>query len=455
MEYTSIMSYGRFLKDRAEFRRSGTRHGSDFNLFDTPSQKYFKILFYFGVDDGSTDDVPTGGLLSPTWNIKNIDNKYYNYNSAWAYLKMNDENERAEKLEHFVNLLSNINSNSPWYFSTVGGLQDAIERKVASDGKFEMPDSRKLTITCLPDAFDNRITTLLDLYRDITWSWHLKREILPVNLRKFDMAIYIFESPLHYWHDDDNRLDINNNLFRPSYKMFEFHNCEFDYNSIKSGWNELNNTTGFAPTYTIDIKYDDVYEISWNELMMRTIGDIITTDIWMTANSVAQQDSSAQLDYLKTKLSSTGIGNNTPDNDDRDVRNQKVKYKKRNFKNGDDLGIIPMHEGSKNHDAGLVGNALKQVFGQVKTHVKSKINRALLGNLHTYSLTQIGSQIKSALQGNLIPTAQAAKDYVKEANERNAIKPTANGNIYAQQKAAMKVKAKGNIFKDVTIVNNI
>ena len=92
-------------------------------------------------------------------------------------------------------------------------------------------------------------------------------------------------------------------------------------------------------------------------------------------------------------------------------------------------------------DKGFLGNAINQAIGLGKNYLEDKLERAVLGNLHTYSLPQIGSQIKSALQGNVISTVQAAKDYVNNA----------------QQRAAEKIKAKpnGNIFKDITIVNNI
>ena len=114
---THILSYGRFLLDRQNFRKAGTKHGDNFNLFDTPSKKYFKILFYFGNDDNDTSDINkdlytgfSNGLLSPSWLYTNTngENLYYEYNSAWAYLKLNAEDERAEKLKQFVHLLSNI-----------------------------------------------------------------------------------------------------------------------------------------------------------------------------------------------------------------------------------------------------------------------------------------------------------------------------------------------------------
>jgi hypothetical protein len=67
-------------------------------------------------------------------------------------------------------------------------------------------------------------------------------------------------------------------MFTSSYKLIEFHNCEIDYNSVKSGLSALNNKEGWSPEYTIDIMFDDCYEHNYNAFMMRTIGDIIKSD---------------------------------------------------------------------------------------------------------------------------------------------------------------------------------
>lgn len=454
-----MMSYARILRDRQDFRRSGSRSGSDFNIFDTPSQKYFKILFYFnGKSEFETDDSRASGLLAPTWQyIKKVprdkipsnpvvpdlseafktfgyqkkttpeqptepvDNEYYdyhNYNSAWAYLKMNDENERAEKLQQFITLLSNINSESPWYFSSVSGLDSAQERKVATDGKLDMNEVKRLQIKCLPDAVDDRIGTLLSLYRDITWSWTMKKEILPVNMRKFDMAIYVFEAPMSYIHEETDIID-GKSGFKPSYKMFEFHNCEFDYNSLKSGYSELSNQTGTQPTYTIDIMYDDCYEVSYNNIMMRTIGDIIKTDTSYTC-----------------------------------MLNGDPVYSIVSEEQVDDIDISEELKSRITHNTG----AVKQLIGAVKGDVKSLIKRAILGNIYTYSLTKIGSDIDSALQGNLIKAGQTAKQYIKNAQQRAAMKnyrkqPPKATNIYSGDVPQRGIPS-GNIFNKTTIANN-
>ena len=114
--------------------------------------------------------------------------------------------ERAELLVEFVNLLSNINSESPWYFDEISGLEAALERKSLTERDFKFEEQRqKISIKCKPDSFDDRIATLLDLYRSITYSWALKREVIPSNLRKFDMGIYIFSDPIIPIHNSPEK----------------------------------------------------------------------------------------------------------------------------------------------------------------------------------------------------------------------------------------------------------
>lgn len=486
---SEMLSYGQFLKDREEFRKSGARSGEKFNYFDTPSNKFFKILFYFGEVGDSNNGSTFGnanGLLAPTWEYykkgsgmsnfnselfnaikealntndiynrensesnKDVDNHYYMHNSAWAYLMLNDEQERAEKLEKFVTLLSNINSLSPWYFTSISGLDSALERKVAEGGNFTVEEPKKLTITCQPDAFDNRIGTLLELYRDITWSWHQKKEIIPSNLRKFDMAIYIYEAPIADWHSDNvgelasllklsggsDTLDAKSG-YKPSFKMIEFHDCEINYNSIKSGWGELNNETGVTPKYSIDITYNDCYEESYNEFMLRHIGDVIKTDTYQAV-----------------------IASNNGSNDLVNSNNDYISY----AQSDDEKLITELNKRVSSNDKGFLATAVGDVVGLAKSHVKNKLKNAVLGNLYTYSLTKIAGQLSDLAKGKLVQTGLSVKQYIDEENKRKqANNPEkASGNLFesdlnSQQKAALKMKEKplGNLFDKKTIANNI
>lgn len=478
---SKFLSYAQFIKDMEEFKKSGSKSGEKFNYFDTPSHKFFKILFYFG-DLTYTANLmgDSNGLLHPTWEIfnekstqetdddvsigekltstklsspKSLESNelhYYDYNSAWSYLKLNDENERADKLEKFVNLLSNINSLSPWYFTSISGLDSALERKPAEDGKFELDESKKLTINCLPDSFDNRIGTLLELYRDITWSWSNKREVIPANLRKFDMAIYIYESPIATWHNvSEENSDVLDSKtgYNTSYKMLEFHDCEFNYNSIKSGWSELNNQTGTTPTYNIEISYKDCYEVSYNEFILRKIGDIISTDTYQAIIN-AEDGFNSNSKYLSEVKP---IDNRIIEEFNKRASNSASELISR-FKEENELNNKPT--GS---ERGFLSTALSEIVGHVTGHVSNKIKSAILGNLYTYSITEMASQLSALAKGKITQTGMSVKQYIDEANKRKERQnpKKASGNIFNDSFVKNAADSKlGNIFKN-TIANNI
>ena len=52
------LTYESVLEDRQKFIQAGTRNGSDFNFFDTPVTKYFKILFYFENKNSDSETLP-------------------------------------------------------------------------------------------------------------------------------------------------------------------------------------------------------------------------------------------------------------------------------------------------------------------------------------------------------------------------------------------------------------
>jgi hypothetical protein len=384
----SLTSYSQFLKDILNFKKSGTKSGSEFNLYESPVNQYFKILFYFHNGDSDNEVGSDGGLLAPTWE-KELAN-YYQYNSAWSYLKLNGEEERAEKLQKFVRLLSNISSESPWYFSSVSGLDTALERSAGQNKEFKIDEDRKkISIKCLPDAFDTRIGTLLDLYRDIIWSWQTKREIIPSNLRKFDMAIYIFSDPIvniHQGQSEENSASLldNSSNYKTSYKYIEFHNCEIDYNSSKSAYSELNNTDGFQPEYTIDIYFDDAYEQRYNEFMLRTMGDMITYDYMVMEKSKSQSDSDI------SKLSERS-----------DIYNSE----------------------------GFITNAMNELIGAGKSWLSNKITSIYLGNLFTISPKTALEQVKSLAAGQVFNTVNSVDDYL-DVIQRKSDKVANLGNLF-------------------------
>lgn len=454
----NLLSYASVIKDREKFIKSGTKSGSDFNFYDSPNNKYFKIFFYFenGDVDGNASNYTSGGLLAPTWLANSPINELYNYNSAYSYLILNNEEERADLLKDFINLLSNINCESPWYFKEISGLDTALERKIQ---EIKMEDERKkISIKCMPDAFDDRIATLMDLYRAIVWSWQMKREIVPANLRKFDMGIYIFNDvhiPFHRLDYDYANFSGNNNSYQTSYKYIEFHNCEFDYDSAKTPLSSLDNSTGLSPEYTIDIYFDDCYETRYNEFLMKEIGDMIkwdtTTNIDMQRNShdkshINKNALEERLSHkLKFDLSELDYLKRIESEDDyNSLKNKKLpNYPERIESNG------------------FLANATDQLLTTGVNILGSYAKRAVLGNLYTYSLTRIGDQISTLMNGGVMETANAVAEYITDSQQRNNKGRYSNDellnktNIFEGTKKPYINNTMGNIFKANTIANNI
>ena len=448
------LSYANILKLRNQFRKSGTKNGGEFNMFDSPTTKYFKILFYFHNGDSESSIGESGGLLSPTWLYNQKDSEMYKYNSAWSYLKMNDEQERAELLVEFVNLLSNINSESPWYFDEISGLETALERKSLTERDFKFEEQRqKISIKCKPDSFDDRIATLLDLYRSITYSWVMKREVIPSNLRKFDMGIYIFSDPVIPIHNaPEKRLNVTlkNNFaelrsesedistsYKTSCKYIEFHNCEIDYNSSKTGLTSLKNSEGVSPEYTIDIYFDDCYENRYNEFMGKSFGDLIALDTWMAIC----EDGTIPYTYF----SDSDFEFISEENDDPSKKEGKVSKAWQDLKKT----VKDHYKQKQYHDLESrvnyyensgIDTALNELEGTAGNIGLGIIKKVALGNLYKFSLTKIDSQIKAAKNGHVFSTARAVNEYINDSKQEGKKK---------------YVKKIGNIFNSQTIANNV
>lgn len=356
-------SYTNFVNERINFKKVDRK---GVNRYDSPAALYYKLVFYFtedsgllglhGVYGGFSDDLAHYNELQKnkrrnrdsleelqiarrliqenltTINkIKGIKGAFYNVkkpeecdtqtsdptnirykditketlkNTAYNYLLLNAEYERAHLLDNFVTLLSEINSSSPWYFQEITGLDTALERKMFSEGEFKIEDKpRQINIKCLHDAYDNRIGTLLDLYRAACFSYTEKKEVVPANLRKFNMGVLVFNAPIRGKGGKSgikqNRILIpdentDSNYYIPSAKLIELRNCEIDYNSSKSAWGTLNTSSDpFSPEYTITINFDDCYESRYNEIMGSVVTDFINADINLSPNVKTVDDNSA------------------------------------------------------------------------------------------------------------------------------------------------------------------
>lgn len=168
-----------FINERALWQK-GT-----YNLLGEPGWFYFKIFFKFNDFKGLF-----GGIL---------DNKLPK-TSALRYLAGIRDHYRNDKiydrmlaLARFTFTLSYINSQSPWFFSGLSGVNmlNAVEMS-------EFTKEKNIDIICNNDAIDMRLNTLLDMYRKACYDEINQKEIIPENLRKFDMSIVFMNIPIRY-----------------------------------------------------------------------------------------------------------------------------------------------------------------------------------------------------------------------------------------------------------------
>ena len=253
-------SYDDFINERNIF----LKHIS--NGFDEPGWFYFKLFFDFDSKHGLF-----GGILQA-----HEEEAFASVNSAYQYLKQSRElfkheklYERAISLAKFTNLLSFINVNAPWFFSGIKNLSAASNPQIDKFG-----EEKYIEVELAQEAIDMRITTLMSLYKFACYDDINNKEIIPENLRKFDMCLVIFSSPIKYIHGVANNKSTTAGEHSMSFKLYRFFNCEIDIENFGNYiTSDIKNEQPFElGKNTIKIKYDRVYEYNMNEYMGILLG---------------------------------------------------------------------------------------------------------------------------------------------------------------------------------------
>ena len=177
-------TYADFINERAIWQKGLS------SIFDEPGWFYFKIFFDFDTSHGLF-----GGLLNAKYltNAVNSAAKYlYTVRNIHKRVKPLD---RINALYKFASILSYINTNAPWYFKSVKGLNEAANPIIN-----EFSKERTIEIEVTQDAIDMRLSTIMSLYNYACYDQLLSKEIIPSNLRKFNMSVIVFQAPLRYLH---------------------------------------------------------------------------------------------------------------------------------------------------------------------------------------------------------------------------------------------------------------
>jgi len=258
-----------------------------------------------------------------------------NKNTAHSYLLSINELERAAYLKHFVEVLKFISNDMSWYFQAIEGLDEIWKRDFSNPVV-----SKDITIECLDDV-TFKMTGLIDLYRKACFDFENIREVVPHNLRKFNMGVYVFNSTFvgdpypknpfgeftgknvkskfndvkgtdfgkaakGIWSKITGPNDKQSSMENTTRMLFSLHKCTIDLESGSGIFASLNNkgdamTTGIQSIKinTKSIVEENVYMIFGNE----KIADIVTGGLDIAAFD--KPDDSNLGDFIADKA--TGI----------------------------------------------------------------------------------------------------------------------------------------------------
>lgn len=169
-----------------------------------PPSPLFKDRSYFFESGGSFAAINPFAQQQYDFRNPSADGMIQFYSAA-SYLEQREFDfdygpKRADMLRQFKSTLDNILSNSPWFFQSIAGLDQLgkVERpgyQPAGAGEAFNPQrtaGKTLEITTL-ESLNLRVSALADLYNQATFDYDNMRELLPRNLRRFTMYIFVTE----------------------------------------------------------------------------------------------------------------------------------------------------------------------------------------------------------------------------------------------------------------------
>lgn len=290
--------YDKYVMDIANWQKQRISFGTE------PGYYYFKIFFNFSTNFGLL-----GGLMTTIDSSDAQGAMLSSKNTAYGYLKTirnyhkyENVTERILSLSKFVATLKDISLRTPWLFKSLSGLNTINSSYVNNFDK-----EKTIVIGLGQESVDSRIGTLIDLYKYACFDQINCKEIIPANLRKFEMSIMVYHIPLTQYHskvmtDKDNAKDTRTlpSLWRSisgqdahhttnlefdgeikakttnneadfsnmmSFKLFTFLNCEIDIENANEYYLDgMTNESAFQlGNNQLKIKYDRVYEHRMNE----------------------------------------------------------------------------------------------------------------------------------------------------------------------------------------------
>jgi len=157
--------------------------------------------------------------------------------SAERYFSRLGDNDRANKVVEFREILLNLMEKTPYLIKELNGLSNVLDYK-----REEIYLERELEIKTY-ETLDLRISSLAQLYIAFSWDWEQHRKIIPDNLEWFNMHLIINEirSLVKFVSaGESGRLD-NMNPFIPS-RVYTFNKNKFYFGNSESFLGDMKST---------------------------------------------------------------------------------------------------------------------------------------------------------------------------------------------------------------------
>lgn len=206
-----------------------------FGVLNDPTYTGFKLFFHFDA---------TSGLFA--------DERYEN--SALAYLKRIGQTDRYNLLQRFINVISRVNSETPWIFQSIDGLEEMYNTPFQ-----DIYINKQLVIQTL-ETIDGKISSIAQMYRNIAYDFERRVEVLPVNLRRFGMSIYLYDFR-NFDNLSQTAVDLLQTVRQQDVKqlnhiLLDVGYCQFDITSGTGPLTAANNMQHDMTTNNLKINYE-------------------------------------------------------------------------------------------------------------------------------------------------------------------------------------------------------
>jgi hypothetical protein len=181
-------------------------------------------------------------------------------------------------LENFQKVLLKINKELPWFWQTISGVDVAMTYNNLADPWWGA-ETPKLEIECLEENVELTAIGLMDLYKRACYDFTRWVEVIPPNLRHFQMQVWVSEvrrfqqdtgaKDLGFFDNPDNsgnggnvtKINQEFSLEAKPFIQLNFSHCEFDIDSIAPMFADLGKNPELKKP-KIGIKWGSVQQIN-------------------------------------------------------------------------------------------------------------------------------------------------------------------------------------------------